>query len=54
MSLDEENDDSWLSSYTTDFRKRLINLLSYEFRTLPCSLALQFIDPKIKASSGEE
>ena len=35
-----DNEDSWASPYTVDFRKRLVNLLGYEFRSLPCSLAL--------------
>lgn len=37
---------TWISSYYLDFRKRLQNLLGYEFRQLPCSLAFQFIGEK--------
>ena len=35
-----ENDEAWASAYSVDFRKRLINLLGFEFKNLPCSLAL--------------
>jgi hypothetical protein len=51
-----EPDESWASAYTVDFRKRLLNLLGFEFRALPCSLALQLVNPSIKvsASSGED
>ncbi len=51
-----EAEESWASAYTVDFRKRLINLLGFEFRTLPCSLALQLINPSIKvsASAGDD
>ena len=37
---------SWLSSYFLDFKKRLLNLLGYDFRALSCSLAFQFIGEK--------
>lgn len=51
-----EAEESWASAYTVDFRKRLLNLLGYEFRSLPCSLALQLVNPSIKvsASAGED
>lgn len=46
----EEGEDvqekSWVSSYYTDFKKRMLNLLGYEFRALPCSMAFQFIGDK--------
>jgi N-acetyltransferase 10 len=49
-------EEQWASAYTVDFRKRLINLLGYEFRQLPCALALQLANPQIKVSaqSGED
>ena len=37
---------TWISSYYLDFKKRLQNLMGYEFRHLPCSLAFQFIGEK--------
>ena len=51
-----DSEDSWASAYTVDFRKRLLNLLGFEFRHLPCSLALQLVNPSIKVSaqSGED
>ena len=46
----EENDNlqeqSWVSSYYTDFKKRMLNLLGFEFRALPCSLAHEYIGDK--------
>jgi len=47
-----DKEDSWASPYTVDFRKRLINLLGYEFRSLPCSLALQLANPSVKVSAA--
>jgi N-acetyltransferase 10 len=32
-------ESTWLSSYFLDFKKRMLNLLGFEFRQLPCSLA---------------
>lgn len=39
-------ESTWVSSYYLDFKKRLLNLLGYEFRKMPCSLAFQFIGEK--------
>ena len=36
-------DENWLSAYTGDFRKRMVNLLGFEFRKLNGSLAYQFV-----------
>ena len=33
------SDASWLDAYTLDFRKRMINLLGFDFRKLHCALA---------------
>lgn len=33
------SDASWLDAYTQDFRKRMINLLGFDFRKLHCALA---------------
>jgi tRNA(Met) C34 N-acetyltransferase TmcA len=56
LDADESSnqEDSWTSPYTVDFRKRLLNLLGYEFRSLPCSLALQLANPSIKVSATSE
>jgi N-acetyltransferase 10 len=37
---DDQDEESWARVYTVDFRKRLQNLLGFEFRHLPCALAL--------------
>ena len=42
---DNLSEESWASAYTTDFRKRMLNLLGYEFHKLPCSLALALVNP---------
>jgi len=42
-SIEEQ---TWVSSYYTDFKKRMLNLFGYEFRALPCSLAFHFIGQK--------
>jgi N-acetyltransferase 10 len=42
-SIEEE---TWVSSYFLDFKKRMLNLLGFEFRALPCSLAFHFIGEK--------
>ena len=33
----------WLTAYTSDFRRRMMSLLGYEFRNLPCGLAFNFM-----------
>lgn len=42
---ENDSDDSWAQAYTVDFRKRMLHLLSYEFRTLPSPIALQIVNP---------
>ena len=37
-----------------DFKKRLLNLLGYEFRSLSCSLAFQFIGEKNQNQGSTE
>lgn len=38
IDLDFLQEKSWLSSYYLDFKKRLLNLLGFEFRSMSCSL----------------
>ena len=45
-TLIDKEDDTWVSSYFTDFKRRLLNLFGYEFSQLSCSLAFQFIGEK--------
>jgi hypothetical protein len=33
----------WIQAYTGDFKKRMLSLLGYEFRKMPCGLAFSFI-----------
>lgn len=44
--MEEIQEFSWISAYYSDFKKRLLNLLGFEFRSLSCSLAFQFIGEK--------
>jgi N-acetyltransferase 10 len=45
----------WLSSYTTDFRKRMMSLLGFEFRNLSCGLAYSFCQSKqLSVESGDK
>ena len=45
---EEEDESSWALPYTQDFRKRMLNLLGFEFRNMGCSLALAIVSPKLK------
>ena len=50
-SLEESKDakeDGWATPYTSDFRNRFISLLGFEFRQMPCTLALNILMPSIK------
>ena len=31
----EDNDNEWLAAFWSDFRRRLVNLLGFDFRTFP-------------------
>jgi len=33
----------WIQAYTGDFKKRMLSLLGYEFRKMPCGLAYSLI-----------
>ena len=44
-------DPSWLTAYTSDFHKRFLTLLSYQFRTFPSILALSMSESASKTSS---
>lgn len=53
-SGDSIEESSWVSSYYLDFKKRLTNLFGFEFRSLPCSLAFQFIGEKNQNAGSTE
>lgn len=40
VSSEESNQSYWLSNFSQDFRRRFVQLLGYEFRSLPPGLAL--------------
>lgn len=36
---------NWVAGFSSDFKKRFINLLSYEFKDLEVGLGLEILDP---------
>jgi len=40
----------WLSQFWLDFERRFLSLLSYQFRSFPCFMALDIINNKAAAS----
>jgi N-acetyltransferase 10 len=44
----EENNDGWAQPYTSDFRKRFMSLLGFEFSQMSCTLALNILHPSLK------
>jgi len=47
-------ESSWIRAYFLDFKKRLLNLLGFEFRHMSCSLAFQFIGEKNQNQGSTE
>jgi len=46
---------SWLSLYTNDFKRRMVQLLGFDFRNLNAALAFQFVarEPKAEGAPTE-
>jgi N-acetyltransferase 10 len=44
----------WLAPFYNDFKKRLISLLGFEFRSLPINLALSILEPSLTSSTNNE
>jgi N-acetyltransferase 10 len=42
---------NWLEAYTDDFRKRMLNLLGFDFRKLHCALAFQLVQKSQQANN---
>jgi len=38
-------DSAWLAQFVEDYRRRLISLMGYNFKTLPVALAMSLVDP---------
>lgn len=57
-TIQTSNQGPWLFSYYQDFRRRLISLLGYQFRTFPPGMVLNLIQqgvhPEIKQGSLTE
>jgi len=43
------SDDGWANPYTSDFRRRFMSLLGFEFRKMTCTLALNILLPSLKS-----
>ena len=43
MPDDFKGGSNWLEAYSSDFRRRIVALLGFEFRKLSASLALQLV-----------
>ncbi len=50
--LSNGNDISWLSAYASDFHKRFLTLLSYQFRTFPSIQSLSISESAKNANSN--
>jgi len=44
----------WLAPFYQDFKKRLVSLLGFEFRSLPINLALSILEPALTSSTNNE
>jgi N-acetyltransferase 10 len=47
-----ERNTKWLADFHTDFRRRFVHLLGYEFRSLPPGLALAILEPRGDAAGS--
>ena len=50
--VSNENDTSWLSAYASDFHKRFLTLLSYQFRTFPSIQSLSISESATNVTSN--
>lgn len=53
-NLDSSDNRLNLSTFVSDFRRRFISLLSYEFKTMEISLAVDILSPNITTKQVEE
>lgn len=44
-------DRNWIKKYAEDFKRRFINLLSYEFRELEVGVSLGVLDPDMSLNT---
>lgn len=50
----DEGENGWANPYTNDFRRRFMSLLGFEFRHMPCTLALNILLPSLKSYAQSE
>ena len=58
MNINFGNENSsklkWLAPFYNDFKKRLVSLLGFDFRSLPINLALSILEPTLTSSTNTE
>ncbi len=50
----ENKGKEWLNPFTTDFKKRLTSLLSFDLKSLQIRLALSLLDPQLTSTTSTE
>lgn len=45
VGIEDAPDSGWLETFVRDYRRRLISLLSYSFKSFPTAVALTLVDP---------
>lgn len=48
------NKTKWLTPFYNDFKKRIVNLLGYDFKNLQINLALSILEPNLTSSTSNE
>ena len=52
LGLEDAPEAGWLGAFKLDYRKRLLSMMAYTFRTMDISLALSLIDPDKEFASA--
>lgn len=53
VALPDGLGEEWLTAYTDDFRKRMLALMGYEFRRMPCALAYSLVKQSGETQEGD-
>lgn len=53
LTEDDQNNQNWLHTFSTSFKKRMVTLLAFEFRSMSVKLALSLLDPNITSTTEE-
>jgi N-acetyltransferase 10 len=52
--VNEGKNINWLNPFLSDFKKRLITLLGFEFRSMSIKLSLSILDPNLTSTTSSE